>query len=76
MKSDAYDRGHRICEATCFCGKKLFTFIAFVQHTREKHPKRLRAMKKSGELDQLRFDWPDRSRKGEYTKLVFEALKR
>ncbi len=54
----AYDRGVRIFDEMCFCGKYLASYEAHVQHFKAKHPKHYRAQKKSGYLAQLRFDWP------------------
>lgn len=62
-KGKGYDRGHRIADVTCHCGKFCDTRIGYYQHLQAKHPKRLRQMKKSGEWEQIEFDWPyDRKR--------------
>lgn len=58
LKGHGYDRGHRIFDVKCHCGKVCTTLTSYYQHLQSKHPKRLRQMKKSGEWEQLEHDWP------------------
>jgi hypothetical protein len=57
-KGKGYDRGHRISEVDCRCGKLCTTRLGYYQHLQAKHPKELRQMKKSGAWEQLEYDWP------------------
>lgn len=57
-KGKGFDRGHRIFDVECHCGKYCDTRLGYYQHLQSKHPKKLRQMKKSGEWEQLEYDWP------------------
>lgn len=57
-KGMGYDRGHRILDVKCHCGKLCITRDGYEQHLQIKHPKQLRQMKKSGDWEQLEYDWP------------------
>lgn len=57
-KGKGYDRGHRIDDVLCHCGKLCTTRLAYYQHLQSKHPKELRRMKKFGDWEQLEHDWP------------------
>lgn len=52
-----YDRGHRIFEVTCFCGKRLLTWAAYRDHMTMKHPKVRRRMRKSGHWAQTQLEF-------------------
>jgi hypothetical protein len=53
----SYDRGHRILDVICHCGKYMTSYLAQYDHMVIKHPKELRQLKKSGEWDQIMYDW-------------------
>lgn len=56
-RRQAYDRGHHIFDAKCFCGKMLKSYQAEFDHYKAKHPKMFRKMKKLNIWEQLQYDW-------------------
>jgi len=50
-----YDTGRRTLAVEC-CGKELLSQVAYEQHMKTKHPKRVREMKKSGKWQQDLID--------------------
>lgn len=61
----AYDRGHHIFDAKCFCGKMLMSYQAEYDHYHMKHPRLFRKMKKQNVWEQLQYDWrvhPDQAK--------------
>ena len=51
------DRGHRILDVKCFCGKVIKSYDGHVQHYKAKHPRILRRMKKNKTWIQVQYDW-------------------
>jgi hypothetical protein len=64
-KADVYDRGCRILDVTCWCGKYLQSRIGYRDHLRAKHPRQWRRMKKAGEWAQIEIEWLGRGRHGD-----------
>lgn len=52
-----YGRGSRTLETKCFCGKMLKSYLAERSHMMMKHPKHFILLKKSGQWDQIIYDW-------------------
>lgn len=50
-----YDRGYRTSSVEC-CGKELLSRVAYEQHMKGKHPRRVRQMKKDGRWQQDRLE--------------------